>query len=408
MNEKDIKFAEQVAKVENCSVEEVVKQMQEASKSIALDGLEPIRDWWSTGGANLDLAISNRYPGGIPVGRIVQLLGGGSTAKTVIATTAMGYALRSGAQAFMADVEYTFDPVFAGYYGLDCNHEDFFYGYNYDKKEKRAVNQPCTLEEFFDEYLLGIIKMRSRRPKIVVVDSVTALPSKTELKDDMDKQGYATSRAKAISLGLRKYLSELNRKNITLLCIDQTRDNVGGFGSSEVTNGGRGLEFYSSVRVHLKHDKHVENSKGNEIGVWVKFEVTKNKVAPPFRNGHFKILFDYGMDDITTSLSWLAGLTCDKAGTYMLTTKLELMVCPVCGSMHYGCKICRNGCKEILVKTKEDPGEEVPVELNLISKRIMDWKSVIEKDNMESELKLIIAETWKEEYKTEDRKPRVW
>jgi recombination protein RecA len=353
----------------------------------------------------LDLAISNKPNGGFPVGRIVQLLGGGSTAKTVIATTVMGYALRSGAQAFLADVEYTMDPVFAGYYGLNCSDKNFFYGYNYetDKKEKRAVNQPCTLEEFFDEYLAGIIQMRSRKPKIVIVDSITALPSKIELKDGMDKQGYATSRAKAISLGLRKYLSELNRKNITLVCIDQTRDNVGGFGAAEVTNGGRGLEFYSSVRVHLKHDKHVVNSKDNEIGVWVKYAIIKDKVAPPFRKGHFKILFDYGMDDITTSLSWLAGLTCDKEKTYQLVTPVELPTCDTCGMIFTsGGYITRNegpdkcacsGCTGKVLVT---------------SKRIMDWKVLIEKLNLESQLKEIIAEVWKEEYKAEERKPRVW
>jgi len=388
--------------------ENYAKQMEEASKSIAVEGLEPVKNWWSTGSANLDLAISNKSDGGIPVGRIVQLLGGGSTAKTVIATTVMGYAIRSGAQAFLADVEYTMDPVFAGYYGLDCAHADFFYGYNYDKKEKRAVNQPCTLEEFFDEYLAGIIKMRSRRPKIVVVDSITALPSKTEAKDAMDSQGYATTRAKAISLGLRKYLGELNRKNITLVCIDQTRDNVGGFGPSEVTNGGRGLEFYSSVRVHLKHDKHVVNSKDNEIGVWVKYDIIKDKVAPPFKKGHFKILFDYGMDDITTSLSWLAGLTCDIKDTYLLTTKLELGMCPKCGHLQalIEDKVCRKGCLEEPTEDKE--AKSVPVKLQLISKRIMDWKAVIEKENLEKTLKQIIADTWEVEYRSEERKPRVW
>jgi len=376
--------------------DQVIKEMEETAKAAELLGLSEVTDWCSTGCTPLDLAIANKLPGGVPIGRVIQLFGGASTAKTVLATTILGYALRSGKQAYLADVEHTLVPTFARYYGLDCANPDFFCGYSFSDK-KHDNDQPVTLEEFFDEWLAGILKSRSRKPKIVVVDSITALPSAIELKTSMTEQGFATSRAKAISLGLRKYLGEINRKNVTLICIDQTRDNVGGFGSSEVTNGGRGLEFYSSVRLYLKHDKDVVNTQKKEIGIWVKFKVDKNKVGPPFRRGHFKILFDYGLDDVTSMLSWLVGADpeCKKDEEYLMTTSIALPVCSKCGCIQ----------NEMSVACKSKNCDGFP---ELLAKRIMDWVAYIEENNQEINLRQYVSKVWKEEYATEERKVRVW
>jgi len=382
-----------VAKSRN---EDIAQSMEEAVNVIEGTSLSAVTDWCSTGSTALDLAISNRLPGGFPVGRVVQLFGGSSTAKSVLSSTMLGYALRSGKQAFLADVEYTMDPVFASYYGLDCKHEEFHYGYDFldkdaKKKLKLEFEQPATIEEFFDIYLAGILKLRSRKPKVVICDTITALPSEVELAEDMKKPSFAMTRAKAISLGLRKYLGEMNRKNITLVCIDQTRDNVGGFGASETTNGGRGLEFYSSVRLHLTKDKVITNSKDSEIGIWVKYKIIKNKVAPPFRKGHFKILFDYGLDDITSILSWMAvNNGAVKEAEYLLTTQIELPFCDKCNRFIH------------------TPDSKCDGEVKLISKRIMDWVPFIEDNNLEQDLKQILAGLWKEAYATEERKTRVW
>lgn len=371
--------------------ENLAHEMQKTAEACKLLGLPEIKDWCSTGCTVLDLAISNVFPGGVPIGRIVQVYGGASTAKSVLATTILGYALRSGKHAFYADIEHTLDPVFASYYGLDCTHENFFYGFSWDKPE-RVQDQPRTLEEFFDAYLGGILKLRTRKPKVIVVDSITALPAAFETNTEMIKQGFGAYRAKQISLGLRKYISLLAEKDVTLFVVDQTRDNVGAVFSSEVTTGGRGMEFYASVRLHLTHGRKVVNSKEKDIGIWVNFKVEKNKVAPPFRQGKFKILFDYGMDDVVSNLSYLALVRTGVEQSYKMTTPVTLETCKTCGALLVpGTGKCSCG------------GETQNVE-----KQIQHWLTLIEEQRREKELQAIVAAVWADEYRTPERKPREW
>ncbi len=375
--------------------------MQEVSEACGVEMLPAVADWCSTGASVLDLAISNQIPGGVPVGRIVQVYGGASTAKSVLGTTILGYALRSGKQAFLADIEHTLDPKFASMYGLDCSQPDFFYGYSY-RKNGANIDQPATLEEFFDEYLAGILNMPTRRPKIVVVDSITALPAEFEVTTAMNKQGFGAYRAKQIGLGLRKYLSLLAKKNVTLFCVDQTRDAVGSPFSGEVTTGGRGLEFYSSVRLYLKHDKKVTNSFNQEIGIWVKYQVAKNKVAPPYRKGHFKILFDYGLDDITSSLSYLASTQgASKEQLYNLTTKVYIPICEKCGALLDVTdeKCTMKGCDGNVISEADN---------SVCNHRIMDWVPRIEDEGREEQLKRVVSLVWARQHETENRKARTW
>lgn len=356
----------------------LAQEIQETSESCAVEKLPSVLEWCPTGCTVLDLAIANRYPGGIPIGRIIQVFGGASTAKSVLATTILGAALRSGKRACLADTEYTFDPNFAAIYGLDCSNKDFYLGFGWDKPE-RSLEQPETLEEFFDVWLAGILKLRSKST-ISVVDTITALPAKIEVDKDMDKQGFGAYRAKQISLGLRKYESQLAKKGVTLFCVDQTRDDLDSFVRSESPTGGRGMEFYSSVRLYLKHDKIITNSAGKEIGIWVKFKVKKNKVAIPFRSGKFRLMFDYGMDDITSNLSFLAEIQHNAEESYKLTTTVGL---PEFAS----------GPEEVKV---------------LVQKRIMDWVPIIEENGAEEWLQRIVASEWKKVHETETRKPRKW
>jgi protein RecA len=412
------------------SSKEVADLMKDTANTDVLIGMTEVTDWSSTGCNILDLAISGRLPGGAPVGRVVQFFGAASTAKSVITETILGYALRSNKQAFLCDVEYTFDPKFASIYGLDSRHEDFFWGYDFMPKDKKpATDQPESIEEFFDVYLRGILDKRSRRPKIVVLDTLTALPSKSELKGVIEEGGYKTTRAKAISEGLRKYLAEMNQRDVSLICVDQTRDNIGGFGAAEVTNGGRGMEFYASTRIHLKKGPKVKNPNDKVTGVWVKFEVIKNKVSPPFRDGQFRIMFDYGMDNISSNLVWLASNYTDKDDLYKKTLQIPLISCPTCHKLYAlpdrpkiaiaAAKAVGTGDKkekqknlEELLKLTEgmecNEKHDKPVQLKIVSKRIMDWVPFIEEHNLEGSLDQVVATKWAGVYAPEKRKERKW
>jgi len=348
------------------SKKDISEQIKDSSKE-CLDTVElaEVKQWIPTGCTVLDSAVSNRYPGGIPLGRVIHIFGGGSTAKSVLATMICGYAQRAGIQTYYADVEHTLDPHFAKIFGLDT--------------EKVEVGHPESIEQLFDEYLADIIYERTpsgrikginKNPKFIVVDSVTALPTEVELKEDMKDGTYGTSRAKQMSKGFRKYLFALAESNTTLFCIDQTRDNLGsGFGNKEVTSGGRALEYYSSVQIHLKHDSRIKNSSDVITGIWVGFKIVKNKVSPPFREGRFKVLFDYGLDNISSNLYYLSLIQNGKDAAKKKTTKISLF------------------------------GEE---------KKFATWVKCIEEEEKEIELRKEVWKVWQEAHKSEQRKPRKW
>jgi recombination protein RecA len=406
--------------------ENLDEMMKEIADVDVLLRMKDVEDWFSTGCSQLDLSIANGRPGGVPLGRVIQWFGGAATSKSVLAMVIMGYALRSDKQVFYADVEYTLDAKFASMNGLDVSHEDFHYGYSFDvsTKTKPKTSQPESVEEFFDVYLRSILDLPDKRPKLVILDTLTALPSSVDLAAALDEKSFKTARPRAIGDGLRKYLAEMNEKDVTLVCIDQTRDNISGFGSAEITNGGRGMEFYSSVRIYLKHSSRVENSKGKVIGVWVQFEIAKNKVGAPFKKGWFKILFDYGIDNITSNLSWFASLFHDVKKVYQISLPVPFIMCPQCNALHgfpedpKGALALLKAIDSSKKDRKKELTEQMIKEINskcleghdlvYVSKRVMDWVPFIENHDQESNLEVIMADHWKLAHKSEDRKPREW
>jgi len=338
--------------------QDVENLSKECSKT---KNLPEVTEWYSTGCTVLDIAIANSFPGGFPVGRIVHFYGGSSTCKTVLAVTTCGYVQRAGNSIYYADVEHTLDPAFSKVYGLDCNDEKTFH-----------IGHPVTLEELFDDYIAKIIrpgKKLDTSSKMIVVDSITALPAAVETKESMIDSTYGTSRAKQMSKGFRKYIFDLAESNTTLFCIDQTRDNVGSPFEGEVTSGGRALEFYSSVQVYLKMDTKIKNTAGRVIGNWIKFRIDKNKVGPPLREGRFRILYDYGLDDIASNLYFLSEIQNGPQAAKNKSTKIKFLdqECRMSTAIKY-----------------------------------------VEENNLEKELQAEVWKVWKEVYKTEKRKPRVW
>ena len=337
---------------------EVEKTSQKASEVIDIPS---VKEWCQTGCTVLDLAIANVFPGGIPIGRIMQVYGGMSTCKSVLAATILGFAQRAGVATHFADVEHTLDERFAAIYGYDSS--------------KSQISYPDTLEEMFDDWIAGAIykdakkKVLNTNPKVMITDSVTALPAKLETDKRMDEGQARAPRAKQLSLGFRKYIKAIAESNTTLVLIDQTRTNMSSPFGGETVSGGKAPEFYPSVRLYLKHDGKVINPAKKVIGIWTRFKITKNKVAPPFREGRFKILFDYGLDDISSNLFFISEEQNGIDAAKKARTKIELFQ------------------EEHTIKS---------------------WVKYIEEGSLEEDLRKVVWALWQKVYETEPRKVRKW
>ncbi len=345
----------------------MAKRKSNSSKSSeVIDGLQridlsPVKTWLSTGCTILDLAIANQLPGGFATGRISHVYGPESSAKTVIAQEPLGCAQRRGGEAWFADAEWTLDMGRAHLFGLDV--ENAFHYLN-----------PSTIEELFDTQIKMVLKDRTTDdpPAAMAIDSLSALPSKAELEEDLGATGYGTTRAKQLSRAFRTFIWKLNQANLALIFVDQTRDDIGNAFNKYTTSGGKALGFYASTRVLLETRGSILNTNKppKPVGVKIGFKVTKNKVAPPHRSGTFLLRFDQGIDNVGTNLEWLRENGADEGGSGWYAPG---------GS--FGDKKFGSG----LVKAS----------------------ILIEEANLEHQLEQRVYEVWQECYRTEDRKIRV-
>jgi len=307
---------------------------ESTSENLQREGLPPCRHYLSTGSTLLDLAISDRHPGGIGSGRITHIYGDSSTAKSVLCQEILGSAQRLGGHAIYEDAEGTLDLTRAEeYFGLHVGRwgVEHIVTDSDDPLEKVVgideqftYRIPSSIEQLFEGEIGTVLKLvgegRLKSPVAMGVDTFWALPSMAEQKASMGDGTYGTSRAKQFSAAFRKYLYGIAQNDLTVVAIDQTRDNIGlAFGPKHTVSGGKAMRFYASTRILLKLAGTIKNKHDVTIGIKVNFTIEKNKIAPPFRKGFFNLLFDYGIDDLTSNLEWLR----DNSGLTTPMTRLQ-------------------------------------------------------------------------------------
>ena len=278
------------------------------------DAPSEVNEWISTGSTMLDLAISNRPNGGLPVGRIIEITGLEASGKSLLAAHALADTQKKGGLAVYIDTENATSREFLEAIGV--NLKDMLY-------------VPLeTIEDIFDamDSIVESVRKASRsRIVTIVVDSVAGASTKQEMAADYDKDGWATSKAIILSKAMRKITNFVGRERICLIFTNQLRTRLGvTFGDQWTTSGGKAIAFHSSVRLRLKSVGQIKlkvEGRDEILGITTRAQVVKNRMGPPLRSVDYDIYFDSGIDDYGSWLTMMKnyGLVTQAGAWYTYT-----------------------------------------------------------------------------------------